>query len=135
MCSCIAKRKERLGGGNYRYTFDCKMNDGSNKIITVVSRDDNQAKQLAKLKCEDETSKFIINRNETILKNNIRFVVEFIEDCKGNEIVKTFLLDEGNNIFPKSITVTCTCCGQSNIKVYDDDWCDCIDDKLKVVGI
>jgi len=134
MCNCIQKKKEHLGSGNYKYTFECQMDDGSSKRITVTSGNDSEAEQLAELECEEKSARIVTHRNETLLKENIRFVVEFIENCKGAEMIKTFLLDEQSNILPKSVTITCTCYGLSESRICENDgWCDCSSDKPKVV--
>jgi hypothetical protein len=55
MCNCIQKEKldnPRLG--YYDYVFLCKKLDGQNKVITITSTNDSQAKQLAEQKCSKE---------------------------------------------------------------------------------
>lgn len=51
-CSCKQVKKEGCRQNACTYTFDCKMDDGSTKKVTVASSNDNQAKQLAELECE-----------------------------------------------------------------------------------
>ncbi|MCI0619013.1 hypothetical protein L0244_39085 [bacterium] len=53
-CKCVQKKKEPAGGaGNFKYTFEC-TNNGKKCSIEVTAANDNEAKQLAKLQCEEE---------------------------------------------------------------------------------
>lgn len=50
-CTCSLVRKTPLSGGNFRYLFACKKN-GTFRNVTVDAGNDNEAKQLAELECE-----------------------------------------------------------------------------------
>lgn len=53
-CSCTQKSKVPAGGlGNFNYTFEC-TNGGKKCTVTVTAANDNEAKQLAQLECEDD---------------------------------------------------------------------------------
>lgn len=55
-CTCTQKKKEPAGGaGNFKYTFECK--GGSKKEYVVIAANDNEAKALAKLECEEGLKK------------------------------------------------------------------------------
>lgn len=53
MCTCVQTEKKHLGSGNFEYTFECTKPDGTKKKVKVTSGNDNQAKQLAELECND----------------------------------------------------------------------------------
>lgn len=52
-CTCKQIKKENTGGaGNYKYTFECKRGNVK-KTIEITSANDNEAKRLAELECEE----------------------------------------------------------------------------------
>lgn len=53
MCNCIQKSKKHLGSGNFEYTFECTKSNGEKKPIKVTAGNDNEAKQLAELECNE----------------------------------------------------------------------------------
>ncbi len=57
MCTCKQKSKKPAGSpGNFNYIFLCVKNDGTKKEIKVTAGNDNEAKQLAELECEDSSN-------------------------------------------------------------------------------
>jgi hypothetical protein len=40
--------------GNFNYEFDCTCKSGRKHVIKVTSANDNQAKQLAQLECDEK---------------------------------------------------------------------------------
>ncbi|MNC16459.1 hypothetical protein D3C75_643130 [compost metagenome] len=48
-------KKEPAGPlGNFKYTYECTCNNKSKKTITVQAANDNEAKQLAELECNEQ---------------------------------------------------------------------------------
>ena len=48
-------KKEPAGPlGNFKYTYDCTCQSGKKHTITVPSANDNAAKQLAQLECDEK---------------------------------------------------------------------------------
>jgi hypothetical protein len=46
-------KKEPAGPpGNFKYTYECTCGNGTKKTVVVQSANDNAAKQLAQLECE-----------------------------------------------------------------------------------
>lgn len=45
-------KKEHLGSGNFEYTFKCTCNSSTNEI-KVTSGNDQQARDLAQLECDE----------------------------------------------------------------------------------
>ena len=53
MCVCDLKKREAAGPpGNFNYTFKCEK-DGKSKTFVITTTNDNQAKQLCALECEE----------------------------------------------------------------------------------
>lgn len=48
--------KKEAGGpmGNFKYTYECTCNDKTKKTVTVAAANDNEAKILAQLECDDK---------------------------------------------------------------------------------
>lgn len=60
MCICKQKSKKPAGTpGNFNYVFTCTKDDGTTKEIKVTAGNDNEAKQLAELEC-DESKTFAL---------------------------------------------------------------------------
>lgn len=53
MSICKQKSKESAGSGNFNYVFTYTKGDGTKREIKVTSRNDNEAKQLAELECDE----------------------------------------------------------------------------------
>ena len=54
MCTCKQKSKKPAGSpGNFNYVFTCTTDDGTTKEVKITSGNDNEAKQLAELECDD----------------------------------------------------------------------------------
>lgn len=54
MCICKQKSKKPAGTpGNFNYVFTCTKDDGTKTEIKVTSGNDNEAKQLAELECDE----------------------------------------------------------------------------------
>jgi hypothetical protein len=55
MCNCIIKEKKyNPRYGYFDYIFLCKKNNGRNRVVTITSSNDLQAKFLAEMKCDKE---------------------------------------------------------------------------------
>lgn len=54
--STITFVKKEPGGtpGNFTYTYECTCQDNSKKKVKVACANDNEAKQLAQLECDDK---------------------------------------------------------------------------------
>ncbi|MCE7070884.1 hypothetical protein LZG74_11255 [Dyadobacter sp. CY327] len=57
MCTCKQKSKKPAGTpGNFNYVFSCTNDDGTKTEIKVTAGNDNEAKQLAELECDESKS-------------------------------------------------------------------------------
>lgn len=56
--------KKDPGGtlGNFKYTYLCFCSDGEKKTITVQAANDNEAKQLAELECDEKCGELLRTR-------------------------------------------------------------------------
>lgn len=91
MCNCKQKSKKPAGTpGNFNYVFTCTKDDGSTVEIKITAGNDNEAKQLAELECEDSKAKQSIKR---IIKNDFDETLKLLLNTSfSNEqnIVVTF---------------------------------------------
>lgn len=56
MAKITLKSKKHLGSGNFEYTFECFCSPKPLKEIKVTSGNDNEAKQLAQMECDEYCS-------------------------------------------------------------------------------
>ncbi len=91
MCTCVQKDKKHLGSGNYEYTFECTKPDGSKTTVKVTTGNDNQAKQLAELECDD--SKLLV---EYITESGYKTEVLDFEDANSEDDYEDFLWEEND---------------------------------------
>lgn len=63
MCTCKQKSKKPAGSpGNFNYVFTCTKDDGTKTEIKVTSGNDNEAKQLAELECQEKSIREFYNK-------------------------------------------------------------------------
>ena len=58
-CKCVQISKVPLPGrlGAFQYRFKCKTSDGRTKKATLVASNDERARRLAEIKCDQVTSR------------------------------------------------------------------------------
>lgn len=84
MCKCVLEKKRPAGPpGNFNYIFKCEKLGQSKKFI-IPSGNDNQAKQLCQLECDDWNPELPsgdgLKSVEGRQKTSVRFVNEMNED-------------------------------------------------------
>jgi hypothetical protein len=76
MCTCKQKSKKPAGTpGNYNYVFSCTKDDGTKIEIKVTAANDNEAKQLAELECEETK---IANTVKTIISEEFEDTIKVL---------------------------------------------------------